>query len=334
MNELPHFVVPPLGSPSRVEPWAKGYKITVRNDNIIPTKDAIVLVVVLIPTVFLGGAFLDDLLRSGSNPSGSSIARGNACNNPLLLFFCLCIVFVKGRLLFKKSLSATVLVSGEQLVVLAPGDQTHRWDRDALAAIAAWKGLQIAERSGKNTGLFLEWDMNELTWLAEVLRRVLQVPEEQPPGPGELAVAFSGTFWDEPTAGLLRVEQATLTLRHPFDREPFLSFRLGTGVRSWIAPNAVPLAETDIICRREEDGSACLRIAPTGATCYFRSTGQPEVRFSLGPFLHESVALEAGTSPKRRTMAHGQDFQMTIRCADNEALPRALAQFWGNEERD
>jgi hypothetical protein len=262
---------------------------------------------------------------------------GERLTDPRIPFFVAFIFTVTGSGVFYatywNSRSASVTVGGKVLVILEPrwvGSWRHIWNCADIQAIADWQGLQITERSGRTTRVLTHSTPAELMWLAEVLRRAVQVPEELPATEREVSVRYTGPFWPQSRVGFLLAEPGKLTLRHSFDRAPYLCFALKGALREWVAPNAIPLEEHEITCRPQKDGGMALEIAPTEATCRMGKDGLPEIRFKLfGPILYESVSLDSRTTIE---IPHERPFQITIWSADEEALPRALAHFWGQPD--
>jgi hypothetical protein len=237
--------------------------------------------------------------------------------------------------LYHRSRGAVFEISRDRLTVAAPGFvffQRLRWRRDRLGAVAAWKGLQIAETSGTITTLCPYHPLEELACIAVLMRQLLGLPEELPCRAGELSVRYTGTFWDDPIAGVLSVEPGRMSLRHPLDPRPYLYFRSASTPR-WPGQSSIPLSESDFNCRVLEHGMMCLRIAPRDVRCRF-DQGRPEIQVGLlGRLLTESrITLDGETTPKRYLPEKEADFEITIWCHDNEALPRALGRFWGSEE--
>jgi hypothetical protein len=124
-----------------------------------------------------------------------------------------------------------------------------------------------------------------------------------------------------------------MTLRATVVRKPHLRFRTGVTYTNTIH-DAVTLAEGDITCRIEADGSASLRIGPDGVKCRIRSDGTGELVISVfGPLLHVRLDLDAGVISKTQLLPAEQEFWLAIWCEDGLALQQALGRFWGSEEK-
>jgi hypothetical protein len=285
------------------------------------------LFLVLFITAGLGSAMFWLVSRVGEGPPSE------ACGFVILAGLWLFIALALGTRLYRRSRCAVFEITHERLTIAAPGVvffQRLRWRRDRLSAVAAWKGLQIADTSGAVTTLCPYHPLEELAWIAHLLRQLLNVREELPCLLGELPVHYTGSFWDEPVPGVLRVEAGRITLRHPLDPWPHLYFR-SAGSARW--PGSIPLSESDFNCRVLEHGMMCLCIAPRDVHCRL-DHGRPQIRIGLlGWMLSEArISLDAGITAKRRLLAEDRDFHLTIWCQDSDALPRALARFWGSEE--
>jgi hypothetical protein len=237
--------------------------------------------------------------------------------------------------LYRQSRSAMFEISRDRLTVAAPGFvffQRLRWRRECVRAVAAWKGLQIADTNGAITTLCPYHSIKELDSLAALLQQILNVPEELPCRAGELSVRYAGSLWDEPVPGVLSVEPGRMSLRHPLDPEPYLRFR-SAATSPWPIHSSILLSESDVNCRVLDDGTMCLRIAPRDARGRF-DRGEPQIRVGLLSALLSDgrLTFDAGTTPKRYFLFHEDtSFYLTIWCRDSEALPRALARFWGSQ---
>jgi hypothetical protein len=252
---------------------------------------------------------------------------------------CLYFVILAGFVLYASALiatiigktrSATIEATGDRLIVAIWGSSRNSWRHEQIRAIAAWKGLQIGDTAGKVWTFLTERNLDELIWVAEVIRRYLRLPENLPARPGELAVRYTGNFWDKPISGLLRVQPGIMSLRHSFSLKPHLRFRTG-GIYPNSFHDALTLGESNVTCRISEGDSACLQIAPDNVHCRIDDKGRPELKVSLlGPVLHVRIFLEAGTTGKRKLTAAEKEFWLNIQCEDGEGLQRALGRFWGD----
>lgn len=267
------------------------------------------------------------------------IAKG--AGGGLMCFFGFVVVsmfssFRPATKLYRQSRGAIFEISRDRFSVWAPGFvffQRLCWRREYVRAVAAWKGLQIADTSGAITTVCPYHSLEQLDSLAVLLRQLLNVPEDLPCRAGGLSVRYTGTFWDEPVPGVLNVEPGRMSLRHPLDPQPHLYFRSAATSRSPLH-FSVPLSESDVNCRVLEHGTICLRIAPRDARCRFDG-GQPQIRVGLLSLLlsDSRISLDPGTTPKSHFLRdEDTDFYVTIWCQDSEALPRALARFWGSQE--
>jgi hypothetical protein len=205
-------------------------------------------------------------------------------------------------------------------------------ERRDIQAIAAWRGLRFL--IDQQVVCWLNaWKLRDLDWLARVLRQHWDIPEHLDLEPGELLVCYTGTYWDTPVTGALRALTGRLRLRHPLDK-PHLAFQPGQPDRLRLLQlRAVPLAGSDVMCRIEQDGSACVQIAPEGLRCADEGPhGATMFLRMVGPILHNFFILPAGTMLKRKLKRSERDFQLTLWCEDGTGLQQALARFWGSTE--
>ena len=107
----------------------------------------------------------------------------------------------------------------------------------------------------------------------------------------------------------------------------------GTG-RSNITEPVIRLATSDIACRILTGEPSQLNIKPDGVNVDIQG-GVPRIHVQLlGPFLHQNIVLRPGCALKRQIGSAEREFELTFWCDDAEGLQRALAQFWGADEKD
>src|SRR5262249_6958798 len=158
-------------------------------------------------------------------------------------------------------------------------------------------GLQLCILSGWHTRQFFgERDREELEWLARVLREGLGVPEQPLPGPDEIAVAFALEGWEDTQRGFLHVVPGEMFLRHPFS--PGFHYRFLAGVESILR------------LRRTIYPGTSVTLGPSDASCW------------VGPDGRSALQIKPT----------GTRFVLTVWDDGQEALPRALARFWGSKE--
>lgn len=222
------------------------------------------------------------------------------------------------RLLARYGQTAEVRVTADALDVEVRGltPSSHRWRRDELAAVGAWGGLRVVTTAGHKVALLPGRPWDEVRWLAQVLGAVLGVPDRLPPGAGELAVTFAGSFWPSAVPGLLRVEKGRMTLRHPLAPQPFLTFRAAAegDVKD---VKSVPLTPQDVTGRVEEDGGRLEIARPLSLEAGQALRKKDAVNVPLAAFFNQHKGGE------------NENFHLSIWCADKDAVQEALARFWG-----
>jgi len=209
----------------------------------------------------------------------------------------------------------------------------HTWERAQLRTVGAWRGLHIQTR-GESTKVVLlkRRESAEQRYVAGLIRDILGILPQQTYGPSDLAVTYTGAFWDEPEEGVLHVEPGRMTLAHPMASKPHLKFMAGGGLfRCWWFNATIPLSPDDLLCRLETEGTCRLEIAPAQVLACKGSGGVPRIDlaplgrvFTLSCDLH---GCQATRLPHR-----AEELRLILRCDDPEALPRAVARFWGNRE--
>jgi len=189
------------------------------------------------------------------------------------------------------------LVTPERLRVEARGiisPQSWVWERKDIEAIGVLHGIWVA--AGERTGLLEDRDPQELHWVAEALRQLLRVPESAPPGNNELAVFFDVAKILVQTPGLLRVEKGKMTLRHGFANKPRLDF---------VARPRNPVFSFQPVWL-----GMALKVSPDDLSCRTHDDGS-----------------------ELRVEPAGCGLVFHVTSDDPEALPLAVARFWGNTER-
>jgi hypothetical protein len=204
------------------------------------------------------------------------------------------------------------------------------WPRGQIRAITVWQGLRIATGS-KNEEVLAGRDGKELEWIAAVLQRILQVSGDLSARWNDVRVTFTGTFWDEPVLGILHVEPGEMTLGRSLATTPHLKFRATEDTfLNWWSSDAVMLSNSDVICRKQENGVVCLQIDPANVSCGFRSGHVPYLNF--GP-LSLTKLLPRDMTDKERISWSESSLRLTLWCDDPEALPKALSLFWGDRDQ-
>jgi len=190
----------------------------------------------------------------------------------LMGLFCLLGTSMLGYLFCLAGTSAVVRATEGWLSVYVLG-RWHRhlfvWTREQLQAIQAEEGLFIFSTRGDEQ-LFWERDPSELAWLAEVLRRVLSIPEDAFGAPDELPVSFRFDFSRKTSVGYLVIRSGEMVLRPHWCREGCvfrarrLTCRPGCLRRLWdhSIGKAVILGPEDFRWRRGRDGRTRLDIDP------------------------------------------------------------------------
>lgn len=250
----------------------------------------------------------------------------------------LVILLVKiGKLAYERKDGAIFFISPTRFAVATCGIIANRgfvWPRQRLRHIAAWQGLRVALTDGQRVLLLKERKTAELIFVAEVARFVLKLNPEPVLGPDELAVTYQGAFWGEPQEAVLHVKAGSMSLRHPLADTAHLRFMAGGSLlRSWWFSGAIPLLPDDVICRLETEGNCRLEIAPEQVRACKGSGGMP--RIDLAPLGRVfTLSYDLNDCQPTRLPSYSVDFRLTLRCDDPEALPRALARFWGAREND
>jgi hypothetical protein len=204
-----------------------------------------------------------------------------------------------GALLLSRVTSrAVITVSREQLRIAIHGPLgTRRFGCRPSQVTGIGVGFHLCILSGQQTRQFFgERDREELQWLARVLREGLGVPEHPLPGPDEITVAFALGGWEETKRGFLRVVPGEMLLRHPF--YPGFYYRFRAGVESIVRLRRTILPGTSVT------------LGPSDASCWVGPDGRS--------------ALQIKPTGTRLVLTVWDDGQ--------EALPRALARFWGSKE--
>jgi len=170
------------------------------------------------------------------------------------------------------------------------------WERQHLQWIACWQGLYVT--TGKERiHLFPKENHAELAWLAETLQQALSLQRVLQSRPGEIEIAWTSREYSPPNRGFLLAQPLRLAIRHDFlGTQSFEFFPAGAYYFFTAAlmarANRYALTPDDIQCKLDDNGGACMRIAPSSWP---------------GACVH-------------------------IWCADSEALVAALARFWGQRE--
>jgi hypothetical protein len=157
--------------------------------------------------------------------------------------------------------NATLVVIGSQLYVHRQGFLFGRewaWQREQIVALdEEGGGLVVLGEEGPEV-FFRGRDREELRWVAVLLRKVLQVPADPRPEPGDLVVSCTMAERGDVLRGFLQAEAGALRLRLPFcGEEPLLQFHPhGIHVR----PAAFALRPRQVNWYEREDGSTCLVI--------------------------------------------------------------------------
>lgn len=216
------------------------------------------------------------------------------------------------------------------------GRQRTRWLRADLAAVGAWDGLLLVAADGRFERLFAKTPLLTQRCLAGLLQEFHQVGERLPLGPGESAVQFSGSFWDEPVPGVLTVTPGVMALRHPLSATPVAVFRTRRDFWSReVAAFVLVLDAIDVVCRVEDDGRrSVLKVAPAGARAEIKH-GMGRLRTPIvAPILNRHQDLPKGCLQTENFLDRVEDFEMSIWCDDAETLQEALGRFWGDGEHD
>ena len=271
-----------------------------------------------------------DSFRATAPPNmGRSIA-------PWVLLLVGSAILVRGIVRSRKLMrSGLIRIDPERLLIDDRGlilQRRHAWKQAQISGIAAWQGLRVRLSDGSQITLLPDRDPGELRYVVAVARQSLHIPQEHASDPVDLIVTYRGTFWDDPEDGLLHVEPGRLTLAHPQARKPHLKFVSGDGlIWHWLASQTMILSPNDVVCRLEEEGNCRLEIAPVNVLGGKGPRGKPRIDIApLGRVFTLSMDLEechATRLPSKR-----EEFRLTLRCDDPEALPLAVARFWGNRE--
>jgi hypothetical protein len=171
--------------------------------------------------------------------------------------------------------------------------KVRTWPVKDVLAVGAWRGLWVSACDGKHVFLKERRD-DEIGWVADVLQAELRVTDQTPPEDDEVAVRYD-TLNVEGVPGLLRVEPGQIVVEHGFAREKGYCFR----PRRWagVLPPAPVAAGTTVL------------VSPEDLTCRPEEGG--------------GSCLEIRTTGKKPRLVLWSD--------DPEALPRAVATFWGSD---
>jgi hypothetical protein len=323
---------PPPDSNLSVAAESDGVVITLRRERFAGVVEAgvlltlaLVVLLILLPNA-VGPWFRDDSARDMWHHSG-----------PFLFWLILPVGMLVhyGKQAYARADGAIFFISPTRFAVATTGIFRNRdcvWPREQLWHIAAWQGLRIATSDGQRTILLMERKTEEVVFVAEVARLLLNLNHEPPLGPNDLAVTYQGNFWNDPEDAVLHVEPGWLSLRHPLADSAHLRFRTGGSVfRCWWFNAAIPLSPDDLICRLETEGNCRLEIAPAQVLASKGSGGMPRIDLApLGRVL--TLSCDLNDCQATRLPDRSEDLRLTLRCDDPEALPRALARFWGNRE--
>lgn len=237
-------------------------------------------------------------------------------------------------LLVRVQSQAVVRVRPEQLAIdiqSSFSSKSYAWEKGRIVAIDAWDGLDILDRDGTITSLFVTENELDISWLAGSIRATLQVPSELPPRPGELAVTLTGSPWSEPVRSVLRAGKGEIALRHSLAEEPYLRFVPGGAHLGYLkTEHVLPLEPTDIICRVGAEGT-CLEIDLADAKYIVDSRGEATVTFPLVTFL-PARKFRLPRVPCRLGQTPSEGFRLSIWSDAPDALQAALGQFWGATE--
>jgi hypothetical protein len=211
----------------------------------------------------------------------------------IVLLACIYVIY-----LLQKALRKPVITATKEELRLSYGGFTFargsRWPRSTIARIGAWQGLWVVAR-GKRNRLLAERNDEELLWVAAVLRQYLRVPKWMQEAVDEIPVTMEDSIFNAPTPGFLRSRPGELRVRHAFAAFPWYRFRAAKG--SYVS--LVQIVRSGGISR----------LSPVDLTCRIESDGS---------------AL--------RITPSGSSFQLTARCKEPEALPKAVARFWAASE--
>ncbi len=167
------------------------------------------------------------------------------------------------------------------------------WPRRDVKAVGAWNGLWVV--AWGRQGMMQERDGEEVAWLALVLRTVLGVPGSEPPGRHDAAVEIDLPKYRARMPGILRVARGRMTLRHGVADRPVLHF---------VARPRGPLLPVQPVW-----SGRTLALAPDDLSCR--------------PAEPRGSVLEIEPT--------GSGFVLRLWSEDPDALPRALARFWGGD---
>lgn len=255
----------------------------------------------------------------------------------VLLVLTLLVLVPMGKRILERERGAFVFINASRFAVGTFGlfgNRDYIWPRERLRSIAAWQGLHIRSTDGRQVVLLKKRDPLEVRYVAEVARLVLQLPEQAGHDSVDLVVTFEGTFWQEPEEGLLQVAPGCLTLAHPFASKPHLKFVASDSVfcHWWFGFGAtIALSPSDLLCRQDGAGNYRLEIAPANVLGGKGTLERP--RIDLAPMGRIfTLSFDLDHCHTTRLPAQREPFRLVLHCADPEALPRAVARFWGNEE--
>jgi hypothetical protein len=173
--------------------------------------------------------------------------------------------------------------------------RTWQWRRPEIEAVGVWGGLWVVA-AGKRIRILRKWKGAELPWVGDVVRRTLSVPESVAPKAGELAVVFDAPGCPNRTPGILQVSPGRMTLRHGFATHPPYRFR-ATERGPLFPVQLVRPGRTLVVIPQD---IICRPNDPEGSVLQMEPTGSRVV--------------------------------FKVWCDDPEALPLAVARFWGSDD--
>lgn len=251
----------------------------------------------------------------------------------IALFYSCIIALVFGvRRVRQRHAAMTVLCRPTSLEIEVWGvlwNRRLRWRRENIAAVGAWDGLLIRHTDGRTECLFSKTPLTTQRTLAALMQDYWTIGERLPLAPGGIAVQFTGSFWDAPVPGVLRVWPGSMALFHSLSSTPHLNLHSGAGgPLPPAAPLALVLQPTDVVCRVEDGGRSVLEVAPDGVRAEIKD-GKPRLRIPIvGPLLHRLQDFPAGCVLSDDFADRTEEFNVTIWSEDPEALQAALGRFW------
>jgi hypothetical protein len=168
----------------------------------------------------------------------------------------------------------------------------YEWDAREIIGVVSGRLLEI-ETANSIYHVTTVRSAEENDWLAHVLRRELDVESEAPHG-CEIAVKYRHPSWGEICDGYLETQPSCMILGNGLEQR-----------QTWVFHAVVEDELVGLLDRFRR--RAHFRLSPSDTTCRVAEDGRTCLRIRPS----------------------GKSFDLSIWCADPEALPRALERFWG-----